>query len=275
MSAPSRTVYYVSDGTGITAETLGHALLAQFEGVSFHEVARPFITAHDEVHELAREIDATFERNGVRPIVFSTLVDTQASAVLHRTKAQVHDLFGAFLKPLEDELERRSAHALKRTHSVFNRHSYLVRMEAVNFALAHDDGAALRNYANADVILTGVSRCGKTPTCIYLSMQFGIKAANYPITEEDLESSGLPNALKAHRDKLFGLTIEPEQLASIREERKPNSRYASLSQCRREVEDVRALFTRFRVPYLDTTAVSVEEISSKLLQVMKLERRLY
>jgi [pyruvate, water dikinase]-phosphate phosphotransferase / [pyruvate, water dikinase] kinase len=275
MTAPSRTVFYVSDGTGITAETLGHALLAQFEGVKFREIARPFVNAPDQVVRVAEEIDAMCERDGVRPIVFSTLVDMESSALLHKTQAQVHDLFGAFLKPLEEELDQSSAHALKRTHSIFNRRSYLVRMDAVNFTLAHDDGAALRNYANADVILTGVSRSGKTPTCIYLSMQFGVKAANYPITEEDLESAGLPNALKAHRHKLFGLTIDPEQLASIREERKPNSRYASLSLCRREVDDVRALFTRFRVPYLDTTAVSVEEISSKLLQVMNLERRLF
>ncbi|MEM7408064.1 MAG: pyruvate, water dikinase regulatory protein [Pseudomonadota bacterium] len=274
MNSVRRAVFFVSDGTGITAETLGHALVAQFDIEQFSQTPLPFVDSPERVEEALQQINAAADR-GPRPIVFSTLIDRAARERLLGSNAMVMDLFGAFLEPLEHELGRQSAHALRRAHAIADQQQYHTRMEAVNFALQHDDGMTIRQYENADVILTGVSRSGKTPTCIYLAMQFGIKAANYPITVDDLESDGLPNALRPHRLRLFGLTIEPEQLCQIRSERRPNSRYASLTQCQMEVEETERLFRKHRVPYLDTTSVSVEEISSKLLQTMGLERQLY
>tara|TARA_Y100001934_G_scaffold283487_1_gene403687 strand:- start:258 stop:1085 length:828 start_codon:yes stop_codon:yes gene_type:complete len=275
MAPPVRTAFFISDGTGITAETLGHALLPQFEDQVFKQVPLPFVNSPERVEEAVDTINRAAEEDGARPVVLSTLVNPQAQLALQSANALVLDMFGVFLQPLETELGIKSAHALGRSHAMANRRNYHVRMEAVNYALQHDDGATIRHYDNADVILTGVSRSGKTPTCLYLAMQFGIRAANYPITEEDLESTSLPNALRAHRFRLFGLTIDPEQLQQIREERRPNSRYASLTQCQVEVEETERLFRKHRIPYLDTTSISIEEISSKLLQTKGLERQLY
>ena len=274
-TAPMRTVFFISDGTGITAETLGHARLTQFEDQRLTQIALPFVNSVAAMDAALAKIAAAAAEDGPRPVVFSTLVAADTQQRLSEVDALIIDLFGVFLNPLEQEFGQKSAHALGRSHAIANRQQYHVRMEAVNYALQHDDGATVRHYDHADVILTGVSRSGKTPTSLYLAMQFGIKAANYPITEEDLENSGLPNALRAHRFRLFGLTIDPEQLCQIRTERSPNSRYASITQCQDEVEETERLFRKFRVPHLDTTSVSIEEISSKLMQIMGLERQLY
>jgi [pyruvate, water dikinase]-phosphate phosphotransferase / [pyruvate, water dikinase] kinase len=273
--APRRTVFFISDGTGITAETLGHALLTQFATQKLRQVPLPFVNSESAMDAALDRMAQAMREDGARPVVFSTLVDQKMQARLDNSNVMVMDLLGAFLKPLELEFGQKSTLALGRSHAIADRQHYHIRMEAVNYALQHDDGATVRHYQEADVILTGVSRSGKTPTCLYLAMQFGIKAANYPITEEDLEATGLPNALRPHQSRLFGLTIEPEQLCHIRGERRPNSRYSSFSQCQSEVEETERLFRKHRIPFLDTTSVSIEEISSKLMQTMALERQLY
>lgn len=270
-----RTVFFVSDGTAITTETVGHTLLSQFESYTFRQVTVPFVDSVERAQSVADSIARTASEEGVRPIVFSSLVNRHALEVLGHSGALVLDVFAAFAGPLELELDVESTQKTGRSHGVANKAEYDTRIDAVHFALAHDDGASVRQYAKAQVILVGVSRSGKTPTSLYLAMQFGILAANYPLTEDDLESSKLPNVLREHRANLFGLTIEPEQLAGIREARRPNSRYASLSQCRAEVEECEQMFRRFAIPNCDTTRTSIEEISSKVLQTMGLERRLF
>ncbi|NKC14771.1 MAG: pyruvate, phosphate dikinase/phosphoenolpyruvate synthase regulator [Gammaproteobacteria bacterium] len=271
----TRTVFFVSDGTAITAETMGRALLAQFEQHDFNRVTLPFIDNEYKAGDVAEVIARAWADDGVRPIVFSSLVDPELLKIISVSRPLVLDLFASFSKSLEQELQIESTHATGRFHGLVDQKIYDHRMEAVNFALAHDDGASLRHYEQASVILVGVSRTGKTPTSLYLAMQFGLKVANYPLTDDDLESAKLPGSLRAHRASLFGLTISAEQLASIRQERLPNSRYASVSQCRHEVEEAECLFRRNAVPYIDTTAISIEEISSKVIQTMGLARRLF
>lgn len=221
----ARTVFFVSDGTGITAETFGHSVLTQFD-LRFRQVRLPFIDTVDKAHDAARKINEAFVTDGQRPIIFSTLVKADLSKVIRQCKGLHMDLIQTFVAPLEQELGVKSTHTIGRSHNIVDSEEYKNRIEAINFSLAHDDGQSHKNLASADVILVGVSRSGKTPTSLYLAMQYGIKAANYPLIPEDFDRRQLPPALMEFRKKIFGLTISPERLSEIRSERRPDSRYA-------------------------------------------------
>ncbi|MGH8259749.1 MAG: posphoenolpyruvate synthetase regulatory kinase/phosphorylase PpsR, partial [Steroidobacteraceae bacterium] len=259
-----RTVFFVSDQTGVTAETMGHSLLTQFEGLEFRAVTLPFVSNLDKARDAVRKIDAAAEAEGVRPIVFSTLVQDELRETVMRSNGLFLDFFAAFVGPLERELDTRSTHRAGRAHGMADVAAYATRIDATNFSLANDDGAG-GDYAHADVVLIGVSRTGKTPTCLYMALQYGVFAANYPLTDEDLDGGELPARLGACRGKLFGLTIRPERLRQIRNERRPDSRYASAQQVQYEVRAAEALLQRFRVPYIDTTECSIEEIASRII----------
>lgn len=268
-----RTVFFVSDQTGVTAETMGHSLLTQFEATDFRAVTLPFVSTIDKAEEARRHIDATAEAEGVRPIIFSTLIRDTERDIVKRANALFLDFFDAFLGPMEAELQVKSSHATGRAHGMADLASYTARINATNFALANDDGGKLREYEHADVVLIGVSRSGKTPTCLYLALQYGVYAANYPLTEDDLESGDLPAVLKPVKSKLFGLTIRPDRLQQIRHERRPESRYSSPQQVQYELRAASQLFERFGIPHLDTTDCSVEEISSRILHRSGIPRR--
>jgi len=269
-----RTVFFVSDQTGITAETMGHSLMTQFDGIEFRQVTVPFISTVDKAIEAVRKIDLVAAQEGTRPIVFSTLVQEDVRNVVRGSTGFFLDFFDPFLAPLAGELKTQSSHTAGRTHRMADTHAYATRIDATNFALANDDGSVVRDYERADVILVGVSRSGKTPTCLYMAMQYGVFAANYPLTDDDLESRRMPRALDGHPRKLFGLTIRPDRLQQIRNERKPDSRYSSAAQVAFEVRAAESLFERHGVPVLDATEVSIEEISTRILDRMGLERRL-
>ena len=267
----TRSVFFVSDGTGITAETLGHSLLAQFPDTRFRHHRKPFIDSPDKARDCVQKIRDAAVESGLRPIVFNTLVDPDAVAALREADALFLDLFEKFIEPLESELGQRSTHAAGRFHGIADSLDYKRRIEAINFTLAHDDGVSHADLKEADVILVGVSRSGKTPTSLYLAMQFGIKAANYPLIPEDFERNKLPPELVHHRGKLFGLTIGPDRLSQIRQERRPNSRYASMENCPHEIEAAQRMMKREGIKWLDSTAKSIEEISTIILQEVRLD----
>src|SRR5256885_9735426 len=239
-----RTVFFVSDGTGITAQMLGHSLLTQFEGVDFNQVTLPFVDSTERAEECMARIEAESASGNGQPIVFSTLVNQDVRQVLRRANALFIDFFETFIDPLEAGLGVKSSHTIGRSHSAMDKKEYQQRMEAINFSMAHDDGASHRELSQADVILIGVSRSGKTPTSLYLALQFGVKAANYPLIPEDFHRGKLPEALRPQKAKLFGLTIAPERLHEIRNERRPGSRYAELDNCRYEVAEAEKLMRR-------------------------------
>jgi regulator of PEP synthase PpsR (kinase-PPPase family) len=268
-----RTVFFVSDQTGVTAETLGHSLMTQFEGLEFRPVTLPFVSTLDKAQDAVRRIDRTAQAEGLRPIVFSTLVQDELRDVLMTANGLFLDLFSAFVGPLERELNTRSTHRAGRAHGIADLAAYTMRINATNFALANDDGSG-GDYAHADVVLVGVSRVGKTPTCVYMALQYGVFAANYPLTEEDLEAGRLPQRLGPFRGKLYGLTIRPERLQQIRSERRPDSRYASRAQVQYELRAAAALFGRYSIPVLDTSESSIEEIASRIMNTSGIERRL-
>ncbi len=273
MSSP-RPVFYVSDGTGITAETIGHSLLTQFSGTQFSTNRIPFVDNEARAREVAALIRARGEAMGVRPIVISSCVDTGLALVLGESGALVLDVFAPFIEPLERELLETRESRVGRAHGMVDFETYHRRINAMNFALTHDDGIAT-NYDEADVILVAVSRAGKTPTCIYLALHHGVKAANYPLTDEDLEHDRLPPRLRPHRAKLFGLTIDPIRLQQIRQERRANSRYAQLETCRREVAAAEAMLRAERIPTLSTTHTSIEEIAGKVMTTLGIRRVMF
>ncbi len=272
---PNRTVFFISDGTGITAETFGNAILAQFEMKPRH-VRLPFIDTVDKAHQAVRQINHTGEIEGCKPIVFTTLVNMEVLKVIQAgCKGMLLDMFGTFVNPLEAELGIKSHHRIGRFSDASKSKEYNDRIDAINFSLAHDDGQSHRDLQGADVILVGVSRSGKTPTSLYLAMQHGLKAANYPLIPEDFERRQLPPALVPYRNKIFGLTIQPERLSEIRNERRPNSRYASLANCRMEVSEAEAMMRRAGIRWLSTTTKSIEEIATTILQEIRPERLTY
>lgn len=272
----TRTAFFISDGTGITAETLGHSLLTQFPELKCRQVRIPFVDDLDKALDCARQIRDAAQRDSVRPIVFSTLVNPETVAGLRQADALFIDLFEQFIGPLETELDMRSNHAVGRFHGIAESSEYKSRIEAINYAMAHDDGLTSNGeLADADVILVGVSRSGKTPTSLYLALQFGVKAANYPLIPEDFERNKLPGELHLYRKKLFGLTISPERLCQIRQERRANSHYAALENCLYEIDAAQKLMRRENIPWLDSTAKSIEEISATIMQTIKLNKPAY
>ncbi|NMM39244.1 MAG: kinase/pyrophosphorylase [Glaciimonas sp.] len=273
-AAFDRTVFFVSDGTGITAEAFGHAVLTQFN-LRFKQVRLPFIDDLDKAHYAADKINETFEQEGMPPIIFSTLVKEDLSQIIRNTKCMYMDLIQTFVGPLEQELGIKSTHTIGRGQDIANSEAYKNRIEAINFSLIHDDGQSHKNLSSADVILVGVSRSGKTPTSLFLAMQYGIKSANYPLIPEDFERGKMPSALLKYKSKIFGLSITPERLCVIRNERLPGSKYAALENCRFEVNEAEAMMKREGIHWLSSTTKSIEEISSTILQKLKLEKRVY
>ena len=271
-----RTVFFISDRTGITAEMFGNSLLSQFENFEFQRQTIPFVDTPDKVDAVVRQVNEIAARETKPPIVFSSIVDEAMSATIRRdVNALTLDLFQIFIAPLEAELDAKSSHAAGRTHGIANNSEYFARMDAINFTQSHDDGADTRDLAKAQVILVGVSRCGKTPTSLYLALQFGIRTANFPLTPDDFADRKLPASVLPHRDRLFGLTIDPDRLHMIREERRPNSKYAALDNCRYEVRECEDLLARANIPTLDTSTKSIEEIATTIVHRAKLRRHAY
>src|SRR3954463_2544415 len=273
--AQTRTVFFLSDGTGITAQMLGHSLLTQFEGVEFEQITLPFVDSAEKAEDCLARIQAESANGAGQPIVFSTLVNQDVRQVVRRANALFVDFFETFIDPLEAGLGVKSSHTIGRSHSAMDKKEYQQRIEAINFSMAHDDGASHRELGQADVILIGVSRSGKTPTSLYLAMQFGVKAANYPLIPEDLDRMKLPEALRAEKTRLYGLTIAPERLHEIRKERRPGSKYADLDNCRFEVDEAESMMRREGIRSINSTTKSIEEIATTILRELRIHRQVY
>lgn len=259
-------VYLISDSTGITAEALADSLLKQFPGIKFTVVTFRYIDSPARLAKVCKQINQEVGQSQRKPIVFSTLVEGLMRVQLASVQAHVFDVMGLFLTPLEEILGTQASPSVGYTHGRREETAYRERMAAVNYAIDNDDGVSTKHYDKADVILVGVSRCGKTPTCLYLAMQYSLYMANYPLVTEDLDAMVVPDTLKKYREKLFALTISPERLHSIRQERRPDSPYAALTLCKREVQLAEKMFRELDIPVCDVTSLSVEEISTQILR---------
>ena len=268
-----RKVFYISDGTAITAEVFGHAVLSQFP-IEFDALTIPFVETEAKANTIKAQIDDCFITTGERPLVFHSIVKPEIRDIIFSSEGIDYDFLNTFVAPLEKQLGMKASPVVHRTHGKGNE-GYEARIEAINYTMDNDDGQTLKNIDSADLVLLGVSRCGKTPSSLYLSLQFGIKAANYPFVEDDMDNLRLPPELKRNKKKLFGLTIDPVRLHEIRQSRMENSRYSSLRQCRIEVKEVEMMYKRERIPYVDTTNHSVEEIATKILDITGLKRHMF
>ncbi|QOL24904.1 kinase/pyrophosphorylase [Thalassotalea sp. LPB0316] len=268
-----RTAFYISDGTAITSEVFGHALLSLFP-MEFEHHTISFIENLEKAEQAKQKINNAYKKTGEKPLVFHTFVNPEIRAMIDSCDGIIYNFLEHFVKPLEQQLGIEAKPKAHRTHSI-HQHSYEHRIDAVNYALANDDGSNVSNYAHADIILVGVSRSGKTPTSLYLALQYGIKAANYPFTDDDMDELRIPDFLKPHKKKMFGLTIDAERLMDIRDNRRANSKYASARQCRMELREVEKLYKKEKIPYINSTKFSVEEISAKILSITGLQRHKY
>ncbi|MFV2057317.1 MAG: pyruvate, water dikinase regulatory protein [Thiohalomonadales bacterium] len=270
-----RSVFFISDRTGITAEMLGHGLLTQFSDINFHKTILPYIDNAKKAQQVVMQINQAALEDRCRPLIFSTLIDAPIRKIIATSNALLLDFFAPFIASLETELACKASTTMGRSHGMDVYANYKERIDAVNFALSTDDGLNHRNYPDADVILIGVSRSGKTPTSLYLALQYGLRVANYPITEEDWLKPGLSNILRKHKMKLFGLTISVQRLQQIRQERRSVGSYASLQQCKFEIKTVEKLYHDENIPYLDCSHVSIEEIATSIMQLSGLQRHLH
>ncbi len=267
-----RRIFFVSDRTGITAETLGESLMTQFPKIEFERVYIPFVDSRAMAGVAARRIRQAAAEDELAPVVFSTLTDNDTQHIIAASTEHVFDLFGTFIEPLESIFGQESSHTIGRMHGIVDVNVYDRRLNALNFTLGHDDGLKAKDFRQADVVLLGVSRSGKTPTCLYLAMHYYLKAANYPLTDDDFDKPGLPEVLESCRGKLYALTIVPEQLSRIRRERRPHGSYWTLTQCRSEVNSAEALYSSENIRFLDTTTISIEEIAATIVRDMDLPR---
>jgi len=270
-----RPVFIVSDSSGLTAETICHTLLSQFPGIEFKQASMPFVDSEDKVKALVGRINTAGIESGQRPLVFVTFADDSFSELLVGVEAEVFDLFAPFIGRMESALGQQSSHESGQSHGIADLVQYGQRINAVNYAMHCDDGLHTRDYGQANVILLGASRSGKTPTCLYLALHFGFHAANYPLTEEDFERDALPDSILVHRKKMFGLTIDPRRLHQIRSERRPDSDYASIRRCQQDIAMARSMYQRYGIPHCDSTNYSVEELGSTIKHQMGIESTLY
>jgi hypothetical protein len=268
------TIFIVSDRTGITLEGLVRTLLTQFEEAPAERTVRAFCDDAAKIDRVVAEIDAAADAGGAPPLVYSSIVDPELRDRLKRSRGQVFDIFDALIPSLSESLHMPSRARVGQTHGIGDYEDYDRRVAAVNYALSHDDGVNLKGMEDADLILVGASRCGKTPTCLYLAMQYKVLAANYPLTEDDFLEGRLPAPLVPHKNRLFGLSISPERLHQIREERRPGSRYASLAVCRMEISAAETLFRTQGIPFVDSTTMSIEELAIEIMQQAGVQRML-
>jgi hypothetical protein len=268
-------VFFVSDRTGITAEALGNTLLTQFDGVEFRRTTLPFVNSRERAEQAVALIDEAARNAPERPLVFSTTVTEEVRAILRGAPGLFLDLFDSHVPHLERELGVKSTPSVGRVHGTADAERYHARIDAINFAMAHDDGLTQKDYERADVVLVAPSRCGKTPTCLYMALQHGLYAANYPLTDEDLEQARLPELLARFQPKLYGLTSLPERLHRVRSERRPGSRYASLEQCTYELRQAEQLYQRHHVPVVNSADKSVEEMAVRIMQDKNLRRQVF
>ena len=265
--SPPIPVFFLSDSTGITAETMGNALLIQFPDLRFERRLIPFISTIDEARRVVKVLD-TAAAGPVTPLAFSTAAVEEVRHELSHTRCPLIDFFDLHMERVESILGTKGIRVAARLHGMGDVKRYNTRMAAVEYAIEHDDGQSMRALDKADVILIAPSRCGKTPTTMYLALQHGIFVANYPLVDEDFETAELPRPVRGLRDRCFGMLTTPARLSQVRHERRPNSRYASLEQCTYELRQAEAMYRNHRLPMINSSTKSVEEMSPVILQTL-------
>lgn len=266
-----KTVFFISDGTGITAETFAHSVLVQFEeNYNFTQIREPYVSTEEKARLVSQKINEKANEEGEPPLAFSTLIHTNIANHIKSSNCIYIDLLEPFVSLISNKLNVKPSIKENLLHSNVHDKNYQNRIEAINFTLEHDDGQFVYALEHAEIILVGVSRSAKTPTSLYLAMQYGIKVANYPLTPDDFKNCALPSVLLPHKKKLFGLSIDPYRLREIRNERMPDSEYANIVNCKKEVREAEFLMKMNNIPYLNITNKSIEEVTTTLLNIFNI-----
>lgn len=266
----SKDVYYVSGSTALLAEDVGKALLCQFQEISFNEEKIPFIKTRAAAEKAMKHI--LEQSGGVRPLVFCTIMDAGIKKILDSPEVEFFDVFGNVLDRLENCLETKALRVPGYSRNIDDI-TLAKRVEAIHFSIEHDDGTRSREYDEAEVILLGVSRSGKTPVSVYLATHMGIKSANFPLTSEHLDSYELPPEIVRNRKKVVGLMTSPGLLHKIREQRYSGSTYAKLSTCATELNQAKEIYLRYGIQSLETDGKSIEETSVQVTQLVDIPRK--
>jgi len=265
----NRAVFFVSESTGITAETMGHSLLSQFPHIDFTYLQRPYVNTLEKAKELVNEISQVSKEQGFKPLVFATMPETYINKTLENADCHYYEIFENILDKIGQDLHTKPTRESGLSHGLVNEKTYDARIEALNYTLKHDDAMVLKTLDQADVIIVGVSRSGKTPTSLYLALKYGIKAANYPVTDTDFDKGDLPEVLIDNQDKLFATKIEANRLHEIREKRRPSSQYSALATCIDEIKKAEELFDKYNLKPMDVTHQSIEELSAHIVRKLK------
>jgi len=266
----AKDVYYISDSTGILATNLGQALICQFPEVNFSGEKFPFIrTVEDAKKTLAYILSRS---GGRRPLIFSTIINSDVRKIFDSPEVEFFDAFGHFLDRLETCLETPALREPGFARHLDNVHM-AKRVEAIYFCLEHDDGRKVDEFDEADIILLGVSRAGKTPISVYLSTQMGLKSANFPLTSEYLTRYRIPDGIMQNRAKAVGLTTSAQLLNSVREKRYPGSNYAKLSTCIEEIHQAQRIFQKNKIPIISTAGKSIEEAATQVLRELSILKK--
>jgi len=265
----SKDVYYISGSTALLAEDMGQALLCQFQEISFHEEKIPFIKTKEDAEKALEHIRE--QSGGRRPLIFCTIMDQQIRRILDSPEVEFFDVFGSILDRLETCLETKALRVPGYSRTIDDM-TLAKRVEAIHFSIEHDDGTRTREYDEAEVILVGVSRSGKTPVSVYLATHMGIKSANFPLTAEHLDSYELPHEIIRNRKKVVGLTTSPQLLHKIREQRYSGSNYAKVSTCASELSQAKQIYMKYNIPVVETDGKSIEETSVQVTQLVDIPK---
>lgn len=267
-------IFYISDGTGITAETLGHSLITQFEKLEVESITIPYVDTEEKAKLAVERINNAYKKYNTPPLIMATIISDKIRKIISSSQGNLFEFFSIFLQPLSNILKQPYTHLTGRSHGVFDQKNYKARLNAISLSLTCDDGMGLNHYNEVDIILIGPSRAGKTPTCLYLALQFGLKAANYPLIDGDLTKISTPEFIVEQHQKIFGLLIDPSRLRLVRQERAKNSKYSSETQCIWEINKIEKFYKVNNIPYMNVTNLSIEEIATKALEILNISRKL-
>lgn len=259
-------LHLLSDSTGETLDAVAKAALAQFKGADPVKHLWPMVRNARQMERILEEVE---KKPG---LVMFTLVNEDIRDVLVKGCARLNmpyiPVMDAVMTALGKFLGEKAEAKPGRQH-VLNQ-EYFQRIDAMHYTMAHDDGQAPRNLTEADVILLGVSRTSKTPTCIYLANR-GIKAANIPV----VPNCPLPEELFNLKDKLIvGLFTSPDRLIQIRKNRllsmksEPNTDYVDIDAVTQEVQAARRLYAQNNWPVIDVTRRSIEETAAAIINLL-------
>ena len=260
-------IYLISDSTGETLDRIFLALKAQFENIEYKVHSYSFTRTENQILKILD--DAKKKENSV---ILYTIVDNNLAKYLSNASAKkkipCFSVLGNLILSFSKILNQKASHEPSGQHALND--EYYERIEAIQFTMNHDDGNLISDIENSDIILVGVSRTSKTPTSIYLANK-GFKTSNIPLVNEN----SLPKKLRENPQLtcVVGLNTEAERLVDIRKNRMnslketENKKYTSIDNIKKEINEAKKTFQKYRWPSIDVTRKSVEETAASIIKI--------